>query len=362
MLTGKGMSDEFRIDSHKLLFHPREVAKWLDGDTIYPIYMEISPAGACNHRCTFCALDFMEYRPHFLDTAMLTERLTEMGRLGVKSIMYGGEGEPLLHRDMAAIIRHTKGSGIDVALTTNGVLLKPGLMEQIADSMSWIKVSFNAGTAETYAAVHRTKASDFQLVVDNLKQASQIVKDSGASCTIGAQMILLPENAGEVEPLANICRDIGLRYLVVKPYSQHHKSITHTYEGFDYAPYIEMMERLAGYNDENFRVISRANTMKKMHRSKRGYERCLALPFWSYVDSDGCVWGCSAFLGDERFRYGNLHEESFEAIWTGNKRRSSLDMVATELDPEECRMNCRMDEVNLYLWELTHPAAHANFI
>ncbi|MDE5603044.1 MAG: radical SAM protein, partial [Helicobacter sp.] len=60
------MADKFRIDSHKLIFHPLRVAKWLQayGDwerekSIYPIYVEISPYGACNHRCTFCGVDYM---------------------------------------------------------------------------------------------------------------------------------------------------------------------------------------------------------------------------------------------------------------------------------------------------------------
>ena len=69
------MSDEFRIDSHKLIFHPRRGNAWLAGDQIYPLYAEISPSGACNHRCTFCALDYMEYKPRFLDTMVLKERL-----------------------------------------------------------------------------------------------------------------------------------------------------------------------------------------------------------------------------------------------------------------------------------------------
>jgi len=114
------MADEFRIDSHKLIFHPLRVSKWLSGEKIYPIYAELSPSGACNHRCTFCALDYMEYKPRFLDTALLKERLTEMGRLGLRSIMYGGEGEPFLHKDIGDIIVHTKRSGIDVGITTNG--------------------------------------------------------------------------------------------------------------------------------------------------------------------------------------------------------------------------------------------------
>jgi len=35
--------DEYRIDSHKLIFHVDRVASWLKGADIYPIYMEVSP-------------------------------------------------------------------------------------------------------------------------------------------------------------------------------------------------------------------------------------------------------------------------------------------------------------------------------
>jgi len=356
------MADEFRIDSHKLMFHPKRVADWLAGGPIYPLYAEISPSGACNHRCTFCALDYMEYKPRFLKAEVLKERLTEMGRLGLKSVMYGGEGEPFLHKDIGEIIVHTKRSGIDVGITTNGVLLTKKLAEQVLGSTAWIKVSLNAGCAETYAKVHRTKTDDFERVFQNLSDAVRIKQETGATCTLGVQTLLLPENAQEVQLLAEKAKETGLRYIVVKPYSQHHKSHTRTYEGVDYAQFAHLKEKLARYQDSGFSVIFREQTMKKMKRTVRGYDRCLALPFWSYIDSGGNVWGCSAYLGDDRFRYGNINEQTFEQIWTGELRKKNLRLVAQELDPEECRMNCRMDDINLYLWELAHPQEHVNFI
>lgn len=354
--------DEFRIDSHKLIFHPKTVAGWLSGEVVYPLYLEISPSGACNHRCTFCALDFMEYKPRFLDTAVLKERLSEMGKLGVKSVMYGGEGEPFLHKDIGDIIVHTKRSGLDVGITTNGVLLKASLAEKILASTAWIKVSLNAGTAEAYARVHRTSPEDFNRVFENLANTVRLQKELGTQCTLGAQMVLLPENADTAEALVIRAKETGLRYVVIKPYSQHHKSITNTYSSVDYTTFNYLKDRLAPYQDPNFSVVFREKTMQKIKRTKRGYERCLALPFWSYIDSAGNVWGCSAYLSDDRFRYGNIHEQSFQQIWTGERRRQNTEMVASELDPEECRMNCRMDEINLYLWELTHPSPHVNFI
>ena len=88
--------------------------------------------------------DFMEYQPRFLDKGILNERLAEMASLG-ESVMYAGEGEPLLHADIAEIINHTKKTGIDVALTTNGVLLKKDLIDHTLGSIAWIKVSINGG-------------------------------------------------------------------------------------------------------------------------------------------------------------------------------------------------------------------------
>ena len=354
--------DKYNIDSHKLVYHVHRVNEWLEGINIYPIYAEISPTGACNHRCVFCGLDFMEYKPRFLNKEVLKKRLSEMGTLGLKSIMYAGEGEPLLHKEIVDIILHTKKAGIDVALTTNGVLLNKEFVDNTLGSIEWIKISINAGTKETYSKIHGTKPNDFDRVIENMRYAVKVRREKGYKTTLGMQLLLLPENWHEAEILAQKAKDIGMDYLIIKPYSQHLLGNSTKYQNVKYSDYFPLSDTLEKYNDENFSVIFRMDSMNKWDEGKHEYEQCLALPFWSYIDAGGDVWGCSCYLNDERFYYGNINDDSFEAIWNGEQRKRSLQWVNSKLDTSQCRVNCRMDKINKYLWNLKYPVEHVNFI
>ncbi|MBM3245882.1 MAG: radical SAM protein [Candidatus Omnitrophica bacterium] len=354
--------DKFKIDSHKLMYHLPRVNDWLQGRSIYPVYMEISPAGSCNHRCVYCALDFMEYQPRFLNAGIFKERLSEMARLGVKSIMYAGEGEPFLHQDMAQIIAFTKKSGIDTAVTTNAVLFDRRAADKTLPFLSWIKVSVNAGIKGTYAKIHRAKPGDFERVLDNMAYAAELKRKRGYACALGMQLVLLPENAHEVSTLAKKAKAAGMDYLVVKPYSQHPLSKTNRYRNIKYNNYLKLAQDLLKFNDEDFHVIFRIHTMKKWDTARRPYKHCYALSFWAYIDAAGDLWACSIYLTKDKFRLGNIYRSSFKDIWESRKRKELVCWASDRLDTRACRVNCRMDEINRYLWELKHPPAHVNFI
>jgi radical SAM protein with 4Fe4S-binding SPASM domain len=361
--------DEWRIDGSKLELHPARVAQWLDATTwekakkVYPLYWEITTSAACNHRCTFCSVDAIGYPPDLLEPNMLIQRMREAKALGVKSVMFAGTGEPLVHKRISDITLGAYAAGLDYSFTTNGTLFldKRGLPKIGLLSATWIKVSLNAGTKETYVKVHRTDAKDWDMVWAGLKTLVAIRNTTGSKTTIGVQCVVLPENVYEMRNLAALCVDAGVNYLVLKPYSQGTFSITHQYENVDYRAMREELHEVTKLSTKTFKVIYRSNAINEEIGKKHAYDICRATPnFWVYAMGNGDIFTCSAHLLDKRFCIGNINTQTFQEIWEGEKRRENWELMQT-FDIKQCRLNCRMNGPNKYLHAIK-TAQHINFI
>ena len=353
------MANNIRMDSHKLIYHPETVSRWMSGENIYPIEVEISPSGACNHRCVFCAVDYIGYQPSFLDKNVILRDIEQMGGKGLKSVICSGEGEPLLNKNMPDIANGIKAYGVDIAMSTNGVLFTKDKAKECLGAFSWIRFSVASMDTSSYDRIQRGKQGDLERVKTNLSDAVQIKKEKKLKTTLGVQCLLLPDNMAQLPNMAKQLREIGVDYLTIKPYSQHLHS-ENTFQ-IDYNAMLELEEELKGYETEEFSVFFRANAMKKMHQVKC-YRQCYGLPFMTHIDAKGNVWPCIAHIGTEAFCYGNIYDQTFEEIWEGSKRRKITDQLNALDVNKVCREACRLDEINKYLNELKHPGEHVNFI
>ena len=237
-------------------------------------------------------------------------------------------------------------------------------IQRSLSSFQWIKVSINAGSAETYSALHGCSKDDFQVAIGNMKKAAEYKYNNSLDTTLGAQILLLPENEEELEKLVEICRDeIGLDYLVIKPFSQNPLSLSHKYQKVEYENLICLADKLEAMGNDRFNVIFRIETMRNYGRD-REYPTCNATPFfWAYIMANGDVYSCSAFLNDARFLLGNIYENDFRMIWEGDLRRKNFEFINREFDISGCRKNCRMNAINTYLWNLkARQIPHVNFI
>lgn len=353
------MAENIRMDSHKLVYHPETVARWLKGENIYPIEIEVGLTNACNHRCIFCAVDYTGYKPNQIDSQILIKNLEELAPKGVKSIIYAGEGEPLLHREASNIINRTKHFGIDAAMSTNGVLLSPEFSRECLKSLTWVRFSVAGITNATYDKIQQGKPGDLAKVLSNIESAVKVKQEQKLQTTLGVQLLLLPDNKNEIVQMGKELKNIGIDYFTIKPFSQHPQS-QHILQ-VDYREMMELEKEVQELQTDNFKVYFRAHSMKKLE-CKRGYEHCWALPFMVYMDAKGNLWPCIAFMGNEELKYGNINENSFVEIWEGDYRKKIVDYFM-HLDLEKnCRKLCRLDEMNRYLEELKHPGEHVNFI
>lgn len=357
--------NNYMMDGHKLFWHLDRVAAWQAGELIAPIYVEISPVSFCNHRCLFCGLDFAQGEKVSLDTAVTCRSLKEMSHLGVKSIMFAGEGEPLLHPGLPEMVAVAKQSGLDVSITTNGSLGNAEIWQSVIPRLSWLRFSVDAGSQEVYSRVHGVGDGAFEKTLESIRQALAVRDVSGSDCTIGVQFLLIRENLADLEQAIRLFGDIGVDYLSFKPFSEHPQMLNKSDFTYDAEAIASIDAIVESYRDafSGTSVIFRKTATNAYASGCSVFSHCHALPFWGYISSRGDFYTCSVFLNDERFRVGNIGSDTIQEIIFGLQRQNSVAFGSKELAiGHECRVNCRMARINEFLELLSRQPQHVNFI
>jgi len=356
------MSDRIKLqlDGNKMLQHLDHVENWKAGELIYPIYIAFSPSSLCNHKCEFCVYHYKKFEPIYFPKEQYFRLVDEWAKLGVKSIFYAGDGEPLLNKGSVEMIEYTRKAGIDIAMNTNGILMTKKTNTVLVDSLDWIRISVNAGTEDSYSKIHGTAKGDFTKVINNIRDLVKQKKERNSKIVIGVQCVLLEENKHDMEELAKVLKDAGVDYFAVKPFLKH-PWIKYSNEVKDKQATLKKLMELESLSDDNFQFVMRENNFNPQF-GERTYKRCLSGRFMIEVDARGDVYSCGPYLADKKHCYGNILEDSFETMWKSERCRKVMDYVQNHLDVSKCMPHCRPDSVNKFLWEIKNPPQHVNFI
>jgi MoaA/NifB/PqqE/SkfB family radical SAM enzyme len=375
------MNREKWIENPKVGYHPKWLERWRkDPFNVPPIYIEISPAGLCNHRCTFCSPGILGYPKRFLSLEVLGRCFEEMRQLreedtdglGFKSVQLAGEGEPALHKDLAEICRLARAAGIDIGLLTNGITWTKKLVQAVVPLVNgYFQISIDAAKAETYVGIHKPPGGtrEWAVLWRNIERMVEAKRVFGAECDIGVNMTLLvqevveedgtviPANWREMEGFVKNARNAGVDYASIKPYAQdaYNQETARRYGRMSYTPFLDEIFEVASrliekYTTPSFEVVFRFSRFLEYEQESRGYPICLATPtLWSYIQSDGEWLSCSQWSNPD-FVLGNIYINSVKEIWYGEKRREHLDFVFNRLDISSvCRKTCHPDKENRYL-------------
>lgn len=120
-------------------------------------------------------------------------------------------GEPLLNKDLPAMIEKLKKRGIKTFLSSNGTLAFENYRRVIEAGLDMIIISFDGATKESYEVYRR--GGNFETVVENLKKMSAI---PGRKTKIVIQFVVMRHNEEEIELMKKLAQDIGADELCFK--------------------------------------------------------------------------------------------------------------------------------------------------
>lgn len=358
--------DKYLMDGHKLFWHLDRVQEWLSGKRIAPLHIDVGLSKGCNIRCEYCfgVLQGNFYRKGtevYFPREPLLRYMKDAGEIGVRSMGFIGEGEPLLNPHVYEAIETGKKAGVDISLGTNGILFDAGWYGEMAlEHLTWIRFNISAASDEAYRKVHRSK--EFATAVSKVRFCVETKMGKNLPVTIGLQMVLTPTNVDQAVPLAVLGRELGVDYLVIKQCSDTVENTLGIYKKLsDYRNFEDILKEAEAQGNGSYNVI--VKWRKVMNMGERIYDRCLGAPFLLYSSGDGRLYPCGMFFNhrEEEFRLGDLTKQSFREVIESDRYAEIIRKVA-ELDAKECYSNCRTHCVNEFIWQIKHPPEHVNFI
>lgn len=361
---GQRMADTSRdgagLDGQNLPYHPERVAAWLRGRRTYPLYVELGLTDRCNIACRFCALDHCRRRGGTLPRQRVSALLRELRTLRVRSLCFAGAGEPLLYPGLPGVLAEAAGLGFDLGMTTNGVAFTPESIAACCRHLAWVRLSLNALSPRTYARIHGAAGGTARRVLANLRALVAEKRRQRARVTIGVQALLLPDNRGELLRMARAVRAAGADYFSVKPVTVNARSGNCAYQQRARLRDDRLAAALARLSTGTFAAVYRTRAFAKTGEEPRPYRGCPGNDFFAVIYGDGSVYSCLSHAGEAAHRLGSLRRGGFRAVWDSPRRRRWQQRH--ERRQCTCPSDCRLDEVNRYLWRLQHPAAHASFL
>jgi molybdenum cofactor biosynthesis protein A len=120
-------------------------------------YLRISLTERCNLRCFYCMPPeglMLRPRSEFMKTEEVIAIAKIFVSLGVKKIRLTG-GEPLVRRDARKILKGLSALGVELTLTTNGVMVDEYIADFQGSGIKNINVSLDSLHKEKYAVISR---------------------------------------------------------------------------------------------------------------------------------------------------------------------------------------------------------------
>jgi MoaA/NifB/PqqE/SkfB family radical SAM enzyme len=350
-----------KLEQHSVIRYLKSV-DW-DKSSRTPFVVELDPTSMCNLACPDCISGTLLNQDE-IPSERLLALTDEMITAGVGAVILIGGGEPMMHPAIGGVIRKLGEADVKIGITTNGLYLKKYL-DLTAEHASWVRVSMDAGTNDTFNRIRPSKVgkSLFSTAIKNMEAFARVKHGKlGFSFMIFNEGDFgfkgIPIKGGSIDHLkhirtnvheiyiaAKLARDIGCDYFEVKPmYDVNHYAIIQPTELTRIVD--EQVAMAKELETDTFKVLEATKLWAALHGESnlepKEYKRCAVTQVRTLITPSG-VYVCPYFRGSEHKKIGNILHQSFDQMWHGPQRAQ----VIGHLDPSrDCAMHCIRHESN----------------
>ena len=341
---------ELILDGTKIEWHKERVDAWERGERVPPITIDMALTRACNYSCSFCYAMLQENKRSNITKDVIFRFLDDCAEIGVKGISFISDGESTLSPVFVDAVQRGHANGISMASGTNASLLNERKIREILPHLTYLRVNFSGGERDRYAKIMGVKESMFDRVCENIRTMMKVKKELGLKTTIGIQMVLMPQDADQIVPLAKVGKELGVDYSIIKHCSDNEDGAL----GVAYDKYEALYDKLReaeSYSEGAYKVYIKWGKIKAM--GKRSYQRCYGPPFLMQLSGSGLVAPCGMLFNEryKKFHMGNICETSFKDIVKSDRYWEVINYLSSDRFNAQkmCGSLCLQNGVNTFL-------------
>jgi len=324
-----GMTDhvDLILDGTKIAWHQDRIRAWERGERIAPITIDMALTRACNYACHYCYAMLQENDRKSISRQVIFDFLEDCADIGVKGISFVSDGESTISPVFIDAVMRGHELGLSMAVGTNGFVFNRRKLEEVLPGLTYLRVNISAGERQRYAEIMGVKEHWFDRVCQNIRDMADIKRKSGLPVTIGLQMVLMPQYADQIMPLARLGGELGADYLVIKHCSDNEDGDL----GVDYGGYEKLYDTLhaaEALSTDDYKV--RVKWSKIEAHGQRSYQRCYGAPFLLQISGSGLVAPCGMLFNEryKKFHIGNICDTRFAELWNSDRYWEVMNYLA----------------------------------
>ena len=326
-MTGMTDHTELILDGTKIAWHQDRIRAWERGERIAPITIDMALTRACNYGCHFCYAMLQENDRKTITKETIFDFLDDCAEIGVKGISFVSDGESTISPVFIDACKKGHGIGLSMACGTNGFVLTRRKLEEVLPSLTYLRINISAGEKNRYGEIMGVKPAYFDRVCQNIRDMVEIKTRNNLSVTIGLQMVLMPQYADQILPLARLGKELRPDYLIIKHCSDNEDGELGVEYG-KYALLYDLLHEAESMSDDGYKVVVKWSKIQAT--GQRSYQRCYGAPFMIQLSGSGLVAPCGMLFNEryKKFHIGNICDTRFRDIWASKRYWEVMNYLA----------------------------------